>query len=265
MRSSSYTDGPAVRATSIKQVRPTPESIWNTGITEHPGGLKATESLLKMTGASPGQRVIEIGCGTGYTACQLAGRGMEAIAVDINARVLERARARASKSGVADKVSFVLADAHHLPFKEGTFDLALAESVLVFCDADRVSREIYQVLRPGGVIGDNELTFLRPPDPALKAMLRVALSISALQEQEWKTVYRKAGFENVVSRTSKIRLPGQFFSHLKIDGPATYLSAVVKGIGHLVSMRRLVSPGTLAAVLKYKSYVGYGLYVGRKP
>lgn len=218
-----------------------------------------------MTGASPGQRIVEIGCGSGYTACLLAGRGMEAVGVDINARVLDRAKARASKSGVAEKVSFVLADAHHLPFKEGSFDLALGESVLVFCDADRVSKETYRVLRSGGASGNNELTFLRSPDPVLKAMLRLALSISPMQEQEWKTVFRKAGFDCVVSRTSRIRLHGQFYSHLKVDGPTAYFSAVIKGIGKLAAMRQLVNLRTLAAVLKYKSYVGYGLYVGRKP
>jgi SAM-dependent methyltransferase len=243
-----------------------PDSIWkDTGITEHMGGIRATELLLKMIDARPGERAIDMGCGTGHTACTMAKKSVEVVAFDIDSRMLARAKARAARSGTADKISFIQADIHYLPFREGTFDTALAESVLTFCDADRVSREAYRVLKPGGAFGVNELTYLKSPDPALKAMLRLTLKLSPLTDREWKLLFLKSGFVDVVSRISKIHLPGQFMSHLKIDGPIAYSSALVKSIFKPAITRAFLSPKMPGAVMKYRSYVGYGLYSGRKP
>lgn len=252
---------------TIAAQRPSvPESIWkDSGITEHMGGVKATERLLRMADVAPGQLVADLGCGTGYTARVLAERGANVIALDIDRELLVKARARASKSGVAEKVNFIQADVHRLPFKEGTFDAALAESVLAFCDAGQAAREACRTLKPGGTLGINELTYLRTPDPALKAMLRLTLGLSPLNEAEWKAVFRKAGFTSVISIVSKIRLPGQFMSHLKIDGPIAYSRALVKGMLKPAISRAFFRPKMLGAMVKYRSYVGYGLYMGRKP
>lgn len=243
-----------------------PDSTWkDTGITEHMGGTRATELLLKMTGADPGDRAIDMGCGTGYTACTMAKKGVEVIAVDIDSRMLARAKARAARSGTADRISFIRADVHYLPFRDGTFDTALAESVLTFCDADRVSREANRVLKPGGAFGVNELTYLKSPDPALKAMLRLTLKLSPLTDREWKGLFQRSGFVEIVSRISKISLPGQFMSHMKIDGPIAYSRALLKCFFKPAITRAFLSPKMPGAIMKYRSYVGYGLYSGRKP
>ncbi|MBI4494648.1 MAG: class I SAM-dependent methyltransferase, partial [Chloroflexi bacterium] len=60
--------------------------IWERfGITEHPGGIHATRDLLARCGIKPGQRILDIGCGTGYTACLLA-REYDARVVAIDLR-----------------------------------------------------------------------------------------------------------------------------------------------------------------------------------
>ena len=229
------------------------------GETGHAGGPRATERLLRLTEAGAGQRIADLGCGTGRTAAMIAGSGMDVTAVDIDAEVLARARVRAAKRGVAGKVYAVQADVHRLPFEEGTFDAALAESVLAFCDADRAAREAFRALKPGGIFGINELTYMREPDPGLKAVLRLTMGLSPRGEAEWKAVLRKAGFVDVASETSKISLPGQLLGCLRADGPLR------DSLFSSRAARALLSRKALKTVIRHRSSVGYGLYVGRKP
>ena len=64
---------------------------------------------------------------------------------------------------MSDKVKVTEADAHALPFPSDTFDAVLAESVLIFCEKNKVASEVYRVLKPGGVFGDNEATYVKHP------------------------------------------------------------------------------------------------------
>ncbi|WP_424359634.1 class I SAM-dependent methyltransferase [Methanocella sp. MCL-LM] len=236
-----------------------------TGISEHMGGTKATDQLLKMTGAAPGHRVIDMGCGTGLTATTMAKRGIDVIAVDIDSRALAMAKARSARSDTAEMISFIQADLHNLPFREETFDVAVAESALAFCDAGRVSGEANRVLKSGGTFGFNEMTYLQAPDPALKAVLRLALRASPHQEREWKVIFQKAGFTEVVGKISKISLPGQFLSHLKTHGMLAHTRALIGSLFKPGIGRAFLNPKTREMVMKFRSYVGYGLYTGRKP
>ena len=79
--------------------------IWEKlGITEHLGGMNATERLLESCRIKRGSHVLDIGCGTGYTACLIAKRySAQVVAADISVRVLERARERITAQSVADR------------------------------------------------------------------------------------------------------------------------------------------------------------------
>lgn len=136
-----------------------PFDIWQTGgITEHLGGVAATRRLLELCRPLPGQFVLDIGCGTGYTACALARtRGVRVAALDRLANNLARTRRRALKAGVAGQVIGLCADAHELPFGDEDFDLVIAESVLAFCDAPRVvAGRIAEFA--GGYVGNTDVS-----------------------------------------------------------------------------------------------------------
>jgi arsenite methyltransferase len=111
-----------------------PSKIWETGgLTEHLGGLDATERLLQQCPLTAGLQVLDVGCGTGYTAVHLAeSYGARVVALDLNPRSLAEARKRAAKDGSHEQIRVVQADAHELPFRSSTFDVAIVESVLVF-------------------------------------------------------------------------------------------------------------------------------------
>jgi arsenite methyltransferase len=209
-------------------------AIWDQlGVTEHLGGLAATRRLLEFWRVTPWQRVLDLGCGTGCTACLLAKRyQVEVIAADISPSVLAWARKRVEEQGVSEHVTLVEADAHALPFPEGTCDAVIAESVLVFCDQPCVSAEVFRVLKRGGLFGDNELTYLNFPPPQWRTLLAsiFGTALRPLLADEWAAVFREAGFSEVASTLYKIRLLEQFRSHLQVDGISRYFSTLYRGV-----------------------------------
>lgn len=118
----------------------------------HPGGFAATIDFLKDVSFLPGSKILEVGCGTGRTACYLAGQGYDVTALDIRPAMLRKARFRAQRQRVF--VRWVEGDACDLPFPANQFDILLLESVTVFVDAKRALPEYRRVLRPGGRLYD---------------------------------------------------------------------------------------------------------------
>jgi SAM-dependent methyltransferase len=96
-----------------------------------------------------GLRVLDYGCGHGMAAVVLARRGARVTALDLSLGYLAEAGRRARENGVA--VAGVQADGAHLPFADGSFDRVWGNAVLHHLDVDAAGRELYRVLRPGGV------------------------------------------------------------------------------------------------------------------
>ncbi|HEY0638342.1 MAG TPA: class I SAM-dependent methyltransferase [Pseudonocardiaceae bacterium] len=113
-----------------------------------PEGLH--EADLGLLGAVAGRRVLEVGCGSAPCARWLTTRGAHVVAMDLSAGMLRHAREAASRTGVV--VPLVQADAEHLPFADGSFDLACSAfgAVPFVTDSAAVMREVARVLRPGG-------------------------------------------------------------------------------------------------------------------
>ncbi len=244
----------------------TPFDIWEKGgLTEHLGGIFATRRLLARCRPTAGQQILDIGCGTGFTACYLAKNyQVQVIALDINQRSITGARKRVSKQSANRQVRIVRADAHRPPFSDAIFDTVIIESVLVFCDAATAIAEIRRVLKPDSVVGMNEFTFLQSPPARLVSLLTGTFGIHAFHQGEWESILRKAGFVNVTSSAHKINLWEQLASHLKADGLKNYLAAIVTGVKDTSIRGTFFNKEMLAAARDFLPYVGYGIYTGNK-
>ncbi len=118
--------------------------------------LKRLDRMLKP---EAGERILEIGPGTGlqslHTAPQLTGGGTLDI-VDIQQEMLDHVMRRAVEKNI-DNITPNLADAHKLPFDDGTFEAAYAVTALgEIPEPATTLSELHRVLRPGGrlVIGE---------------------------------------------------------------------------------------------------------------
>ena len=102
----------------------------------------------------PGERVLDVGCGTGVFLPAVAakvGRDGGVVGLDHSEAFLREARARIAEAGLADVVSLVSGDAQQLPFEADAFDAAHTERVLMHLDdPDAAIREMRRVVRPGG-------------------------------------------------------------------------------------------------------------------
>ncbi len=113
------------------------------------------ELLLARIGRIDGLEILDIGCGDGVLATELAGRGANVGGLDISPATLLAARRRARASGV--ELALTAGNAAKLPYPDASFDLVLSVATLCFSETPLPAlREMHRVLRPGGrlVLGE---------------------------------------------------------------------------------------------------------------
>jgi ubiquinone/menaquinone biosynthesis C-methylase UbiE len=110
--------------------------------------------VVKFSGMKAGDRVLDVCCGTGDQAFYYAEAGMVASGIDLDPHMLKLARKDKRKQALRN-VSFQLADARNLPFKDNSFDYASISLALHEKDRnvrDRVISEMKRVVRKGGAL-----------------------------------------------------------------------------------------------------------------
>jgi ubiquinone/menaquinone biosynthesis C-methylase UbiE len=113
--------------------------------------LKRVLELSERLELAPGSRVLEIGCGAGWTAVALAQRGCLVDAADTVPAMLASTRLHAGEAGVGDRVRPIFADTHRLPFGDASFHLVLAIGVIPWLPAAAPAiREMSRVLEQEG-------------------------------------------------------------------------------------------------------------------
>ncbi len=101
---------------------------------------------VRLSGASSGDRVLDVACGTGDLARAIAQRAEAVVGVDFSEKMLALAANRPH-----DRIAWCRADALCLPFADRTFNMALcAFGVRNFQDLGTGLREMFRTLRPGG-------------------------------------------------------------------------------------------------------------------
>lgn len=157
--------------------------------------------LVEQVGLRPGQRLLDLGCGTGTLAIRLKRSQPAAtvVGIDGDPEVLGIARRKAASAGC--EIAWDLGMAYGLPYPDETFDAVVTSLVLHHlprADKVRAMREAYRVLRGGGAF---HVADFGPPRGAL---MRALAKVGELLEEttdgvegRYPEMFRAAGFQEV--------------------------------------------------------------------
>lgn len=132
-----------------------PASVWSSGGADYDrisrGIADSLEHCVMRLDPKPGERILDLATGTGWTSRLVARRGAEVIGVDIAADLIAAARERALAEGLA--IEYRTGDAESLPFADGEFDAVVSTVGIMFAShPEAAAAELARVTRPGGRI-----------------------------------------------------------------------------------------------------------------
>jgi len=162
--------------------------------------ISITEQTLAMMGLKPGERVLDLGCGTGWTSRMMAkavangDQPGQVVGLDVADEMIRRARAGSVDH---DNVMFVVGSALEIPWEENHFDKVLSvESFYYYADQDRALAELFRVLAPKG-----ELYILinlyRDNHYSLRWVEELKIPVQVRTEQEYVEMLKRHTYEDV--------------------------------------------------------------------
>jgi SAM-dependent methyltransferase len=238
------------------------------GITKHMGGYAATDALHRLCHLEQAEEVLEVGCGIGVGPAYIVKRfGCRVMAVDISEKMLSWARRRVRREGVLDRVEFRKADVRELPFEDSRFDAVILESVLAFIeDKETAIREMVRVTKPGCYVGLNECYWFTPPPPELLDQT-LYIGPEIITEADWRQLWEASGLEGRTIEIRHLEARDEVRDRIGWIGWRSILPAWGRVIKLLLRnpRSRTAIKEQLEAPTEMINYMGYGLFVGRKP
>jgi SAM-dependent methyltransferase len=174
--------------------------------------IAVRDEYVSLLGVVPGERVLDVGCGSGAATRTLAQRvcpGGHVVGMDTSSALLKVASKLAEKAGPNKGVEFKVGDCRALPFPDASFDCVLAATTLSHVpDPERALGEMVRVTRPGGRVGvfdvDGDLTLFAHPDRDLTRRIVMAYSdlgwVNGLFARRLPSLLTGLGIVNVRAR-----------------------------------------------------------------
>jgi ubiquinone/menaquinone biosynthesis C-methylase UbiE len=225
---------------------------------------RITRKVTDTLGLRPGERVLDLGCGTGATAVHLASaKGVRVTGVTISAVEARRAAERAAAAGVGRTVDFAQGDYHALDLPDGGFDAVLAlESLQNSTDLPRALAECYRMLRPGGRLTIADLCLGEPGDPSRLAAFMSALKLAELPSlSDWLALVRDAGLQVEEYTECGPRVYGM--KNRFLSAAMTRRTELAERFGE--SALAEFSRRNLGFFVPRKDQIGYAIVAARKP
>lgn len=194
---------------------------------------------------NPGEVVLDLGSGGGIDvllSARRVGPTGKAYGLDMTDEMLGLANENKRKAGAAN-VEFLKGEIENIPLPDSSVDVIISNCVInLSADKDRVLREAFRVLKPGGrlAVSDVVTRGAIPNEIRQKVLLWVGCIAGALAETEYRSKLKAAGFEQVEvepTRVYKVDDAREFLSSAGIDVDAIasqvdekFMSAFVRAV-----------------------------------
>jgi ubiquinone/menaquinone biosynthesis C-methylase UbiE len=174
--------------------------------------VAARDIYLGLLDIAAGERVLDVGCGSGAVTRDIArrvGAHGQAIGLDPSPALLAVARELARETGLGDRVEFHEGSALRLPFPDRSFDAVVCVTVLSHVPGGEAAiPELVRVLRPGGRLGvfdlDTDMTAFTHPDRTLTRRIVAAASdataVNGWLARQLPSLFQRAGIVDVRAR-----------------------------------------------------------------
>jgi SAM-dependent methyltransferase len=158
----------------------------------------------------PGDTVVDLGCGGGidcFLAAKQTGPTGRVIGIDFTEAMIAKARMNALKGGYTN-VDFTLGDIEQLPLADSSVDVVISNCVINLApDKQKVFREAWRVLKPGGILCVSDIVLLAEltPEQRNDEVLIAGCVGGALLKEKYLELVRQAGFTvSILSENTSI-------------------------------------------------------------
>jgi SAM-dependent methyltransferase len=159
-----------------------------------PGGEELYRRIAQLTELQPENEVLDAACGRGVSTLYLARTfGISGVGVDSDRVLVQEAYARAREAELDGRMTFETAALDDLPFRDGTFDVAIGEiGLAASADPAQAVAELARVTRPYGCVVLVQLIWTGNVDPTRREILVRHLGARPMILVEWKQLLRDA-------------------------------------------------------------------------
>jgi ubiquinone/menaquinone biosynthesis C-methylase UbiE len=194
---------------------------------------------------NPGDIVLDLGSGGGIDvllSAKRVGPTGKAYGLDMTDEMLSLANENKRKSGIAN-VEFLKGEIERVPLPDNSVDVVISNCVInLSADKDRVLREAFRVLKPGGRFAVSDVVTRGEMLPEIRknVLLWVGCVAGALEETDYRSKLASAGFEQIElepTRIYRIEDAREFLSGQNIDVDAIapqvdgkFMSAFVRAV-----------------------------------
>src|SRR5215510_2417807 len=162
-----------------------------------------------LAALEPGETVLDLGSGGGIDVLLSAhrvGPTGKVYGLDITDEMLALARENQKKAGI-ENAEFLKGEIEDIPLPDNSVDVIISNCVInLSADKDRVLREAFRVLKPGGrfAVSDVVTRGAMPPEIRNRVLLWVDCIAGALEENEYHDKLADAGFENISVEPTRV-------------------------------------------------------------
>lgn len=230
-----------------------------------PGSDEQTRRAIDLSGLKSrrGLKIADIGCGSGASTLVLAhDLDADIAAVDLFPEFLERLRARATRAGLADRITTHAASMDALPFPDESFDAIWSEGAIYNIGFETGIRLWHRLLKPGGILAVSELTWITSTRPQeledhwhaeYPEVDTASAKIAVLERNGYTPLGYFVLPENCWLDAYYRPLQRRFRGFLEDHGSSEEARAIVAA-----------EEREIALYERYPGYVSYGYYIARK-